>query len=560
MKMKNINSLAVLIISCLLILLSIYFFRSAKSMISEPFPGFLTFENKIVGAFNQFNWTGYDAGLTYHDHINKIGEDRYIITSGDKVRFATIAPMTFTISDFLKTFFLSFSTGILFLISGCVIYFLFRGMQGALPFTLFYLGISFYMISSFDLHTRYTASWLFMAVFTLIPAFMTHFALVYPTLPRQFEKKRWIVALPYLLSAMIYIPYCVSFYFYPTSWPTFEILAVIYAVLSYLFWLLMLGWRMNNADRAFANITAKYLLIGQLLAFMVPLTVMIAIFLFRMKMPLNLVAPVTILLPIASLFGLVLGNLKKTQLQLVQSEKMASLGQLVAGVAHEINNPTTFIYSNIEPLKNYTAYLETIVPFDAPKYKDEMASHEVIADLKSMISNIEEGAIRTKEIVADLRHFAHSTDDVVADVDLVEGIESTIHLLKHETNERISVHKEFRNLPKISANAGQINQVWMNILKNSIDAIDGEGDIWIKTSAEEGNVCVEIKDSGRGIPENILPKIFDPFFTTKDQGEGIGLGLSISHQIVSKHGGKIDVSSKIGEGTTFRVSLAIPSA
>ena len=561
--MKRSSTLLVILCSVFLLAASIYFFRTARTWIDRPFPGYLTFENGLVGGFNQFDWTGYKAGLKYHDAVGMEqgsppdnARDRdYKVQRGKESFHASISPMTFTLFDFLRVFFAPFATGIVYVILAVIIYIVARGAPGIVPFTLFHLGVGYYMLAVFDMQTTYTASPLFFAVFAVLPALMNHFALVYPMMPRSIEKRRWILAVPYIISLLLFIPYCLVFYQRPLEWELWETVVIGYTIVSYLSWIVLLAFRTTQTFEPFAKITAKYLLIGQILAFIIPLTAIVAVFVFQSNLPLNLVAPVTVALPIASLFGLILGNLKKTQLQLVQSEKMASLGQLVAGVAHEINNPTTFIYSNIEPLKQYAAYLSSAVQSDAPPYRGEMQAGDVISDLKSMILNIEEGARRTKEIVADLRMFAHSTDDTTAPVDINAGIEGTLHLLKHEIGDKISVHKAFGNIPKVMANTGQMNQVWMNSLKNAIDAIKDSGEIWIVTKMEDDKVLVEIRDNGCGIPPHILSKIFDPFFTTKPEGMGTGLGLSICQQIVHRWGGKIEISSEKGNGTKVTVTL-----
>ncbi|MBI2340280.1 MAG: GHKL domain-containing protein [Deltaproteobacteria bacterium] len=250
-----------------------------------------------------------------------------------------------------------------------------------------------------------------------------------------------------------------------------------------------------------------------------------------------------------------LGKLKRTQMELVQSEKMASLGQLLAGVAHEINNPTTFIYSNLGPLKDYLGYLRNALKSDAPKYRNEMTASDVLTDLEALTNNIEEGAQRTKQIVSDLRRFGHSQDEVIQEVSVLEGIQGTLNILKHTWSDRIKIHVVCPSDLTVHANPGQLSQVWMNLLTNAIQAIKGEGEIWVTGKRERGKIVISVKDTGCGIASADLKRIFDPFFTTKEQGEGTGLGLSIVQQILKKFGGTIDVKSESGRGSEFDVTF-----
>jgi signal transduction histidine kinase len=255
-----------------------------------------------------------------------------------------------------------------------------------------------------------------------------------------------------------------------------------------------------------------------------------------------------------------LDELQRKELQLVQSEKMASLGQLVAGVAHELNNPISIVYGFLGQLSRRLEILrerlERGVPFNG---------EETFEELEDMLSRSKEGALRTKNIVTDLRTFSRLDEAEFKEVDLHAGLESTLHLLDHRLGDRITVHRDYGDLPPVACYAGQVNQVFMNILANAIDAVEkkgGGGDIYVRTfvvqdEEAEPRVGVSIRDTGAGIEPAKLQRIFDPFFTTKDVGEGTGLGLSISHGIVTKHGGTIRAESEPGEGSVLTVELPI---
>jgi signal transduction histidine kinase len=244
-------------------------------------------------------------------------------------------------------------------------------------------------------------------------------------------------------------------------------------------------------------------------------------------------------------------ELKTTETQLVHTEKMASLGRLVAGVAHEINNPVSFIASNVTPLRRRLSQAAARAPGGAQKALREA---EEITDVMAR------GAERTAAIVKDLRTFSRLGEATRKPADLHEGIETSLRLLNPRWRDRITVHRDFGELPLVECDPGALNQVFMNILANACDALAGKGNVWITTRASAADVSVVIRDDGPGIPPEVLPRIFDPFFTTKDVGQGTGLGLAISHGVVVAHGGSIVAESKSGAGTTFRIVLPLVSA
>lgn len=266
-------------------------------------------------------------------------------------------------------------------------------------------------------------------------------------------------------------------------------------------------------------------------------------------------------------------ELQTTQAQLVQSEKMASLGQLVAGIAHEVNNPVSFIYGNMDHLDEYIKDLkEVLSEFMNLKSLDteekekmdnliqEMDLSFILKDLDKLIKSCKNGAERTKDIVASLRSFSRLDEADIKHVDIHEGINSTLEILTHLYKNRINVHKNYGNVPKVQCYAGQLNQVFMNLLSNAAQAIKDKGDVWIETQAKGNNVIISFKDNGKGISEEDKIKLFTPFFTTKPVGEGTGLGLSISYGIVEKHNGRIWAESEEGVGTTFNIEIPVEGA
>jgi len=251
-----------------------------------------------------------------------------------------------------------------------------------------------------------------------------------------------------------------------------------------------------------------------------------------------------------------LKDLKSTQVQLVQSEKMASLGQLTAGVAHEINNPINFVSANINPLKRN--FQELVDFIRKRKEIDSGALDYTIDETKQLLSGIEEGSRRTAEIVKVLRNFSRLDEEGMKKANINDGINSTLVLLQNKMkHQNIEVIKSFGDFPEVDCYPGQLNQVFMNIISNAMDAIVENGRITITTSKENGLVKISIRDTGKGMSEEMKQKIFDPFFTTKDIGKGTGLGLSISYGIIEKHGGKIEVRSKVGKGSEFVIMLPV---
>lgn len=277
-----------------------------------------------------------------------------------------------------------------------------------------------------------------------------------------------------------------------------------------------------------------------------------------------------------------LNYLQKTQAQLVQTEKMSSLGQMVAGVAHEINNPVNFIHANLEHVTGYTQDLLKLVALyqknsacnDAQivNFSDEIDLDFLMEDFPKMVSSMKIGTRRIREIVASLRNFSRLDEAEQKRVDIHSGLESTLLILKHRLeNTNIEVYKEYGELPEIECYAGQLNQVFMNLISNSIDSlIDGKRQdlrfsenhrhpdiIHITTTTNGDQILIKISDNGSGISQSVKSRLFDPFFTTKAVGKGTGLGLSISYQIVvEKHGGNLWCESSPGQGATFYIQLS----
>jgi two-component system NtrC family sensor kinase len=266
-------------------------------------------------------------------------------------------------------------------------------------------------------------------------------------------------------------------------------------------------------------------------------------------------------------------KLKDAHLQLLQSEKMASIGQLAAGVAHEINNPIGFVSSNLGTLRGYAdALLKVVDAYETLdtalathpqllRYIEEQKQLNELAyvrdDISTLIAESIEGTTRVRNIVQNLRDFSHVDQGDWQQTNLHAGLDSTLSVARNEIKHKAKVIKDYGELPLVECLPSQINQVFLNLLVNAAQAITDQGTITIRTRVDDATVCVAISDTGSGMAPEVLAKVFDPFFTTKPVGQGTGLGLAVSFGIVEQHGGRIEVESTPGAGTTFSVMLPV---
>ena len=266
-------------------------------------------------------------------------------------------------------------------------------------------------------------------------------------------------------------------------------------------------------------------------------------------------------------------RLAGTQEQLLQSEKMASIGQLAAGVAHEINNPIGYVHSNIGTLREYMtalfamldAYGAAIASPDPAAHRDDLRAQRqrldidfILGDLPQLLDESREGIERVTRIVQDLKEFSHvGRNESMRPAELVKGLESTLNIVWNDLKYKATVERIYGEIPPVECHASEINQVFMNLLINAGQAIAERGVITLACGHEGDEAWISIADTGCGIPEETLGRIFDPFYTTKPIGRGTGLGLAISYRIVEKHHGRIEVESRVGQGTSFRVVLPV---
>jgi len=273
---------------------------------------------------------------------------------------------------------------------------------------------------------------------------------------------------------------------------------------------------------------------------------------------------------------------KRLEAQLIQAQKMESIGQLAAGVAHEINNPVGFVMSNLGTLADYTqvfkklfAYYEDLVQSLSKEAQgSEITEHLstiqtfvkeedvpfLLTDIGSLLKESQEGTLRVQEIVKNLKSFARLDESKYKEANIHEGIDSTLKVIWNELKYKCTIIKHYGDIPNIYCNPGQLNQVFMNLLVNAAHAIEEKGEITITTASTQKSIIITMSDNGSGIPSEKIAKIFDPFFTTKPVGKGTGLGLSISYGIIQDHGGSIEVESTVGKGTCFTIQLPVQAA
>jgi PAS domain S-box-containing protein len=274
---------------------------------------------------------------------------------------------------------------------------------------------------------------------------------------------------------------------------------------------------------------------------------------------------------------------RRLEAQILQSEKMASIGQLAAGVAHEINNPTGFVSSNLKTLADYQKDIFSLIKeyrelFNELKetgtklaYPDSISDEIrriralesevdidfIMDDTPDLIKDCQEGSERIKKIVLDLKGFAHPGEQKLKYADINKGLDSTLNVVWNELKYKATVTKDYGDLPEVRCYPQQLNQVFANLLVNAAQAIEKEGEIRIMTRALDGQVEISISDTGVGIPKEDLSRLFDPFFTTKEVGKGTGLGLNVAYNIIQKHKGTVDVESEVGKGTTFMIRIPV---
>lgn len=523
-------------------------FQTTRSEVGSVFPGYLTFANGVVGAFYLPSWPGHQAGLSYHDRIQ------------DQKWAKPFQWQEFTSKDFALVVLVPAVSGLLFILIGFAATLSLPTPSGKFPLLFFHFLVGIYLIFSPEVQITYYSTYFHFTVFSLLPAVMIHFALLFPE--KVFEgRATYFYLVPYVVSLGLLIPYLRQFWADPVMWITAEAAVVAYLIAAYLFWIVRLALSLRKLHSERTRILARALLTGQVIAFFVPLAAAVAVFVGKLSVPLNLVAPVVLLFPIAFSMGIFWARLRESQSRLLQAEKRAALGQMLAGLAHEINNPMTFIYSNIEPLRESIGTIKEKIEYP------DVKTVERLADLDSLVNDIEEGANRAKGIIDSFREFSHPNSNQRKDVDLHSLIDKSLNLLSPKWKDRVEIVRRYGGIPKYNCSEVEMGQVFVNLLTNAIDALPQGGTVSVFTDlippasarSEPPKIEVKIRDTGMGISKDKLARIFDPFYTTKAPGEGTGLGLATALEMVHKHQGKLEVKSEPAKGTEFTLQLPVPA-
>lgn len=311
--------------------------------------------------------------------------------------------------------------------------------------------------------------------------------------------------------------------------------------------LLVLGRVFVKSDRSYTRALTNRLMIGQILGLVIVAGSYFLVKAGVLNISVNLVSPAVLLFPTFYYWGIQDAERRRSQSYIVQSAKRDTFESLVQGLAHELNNPLNFIYANIEPLHELLEKLK--------KTTDSKEKEELGLEADRILKTMEEGVVRSRGLVDRFRDFPSGGVEPKETVNLNEVLDKSVEMLSPKWKDRLKVERRFGELPDVSAYPLQLAQIFTNVIANACDATPKGGRVTVSTQKGATGVKVSIKDTGQGIARDQIPRIFDPFFTTKEQGEGVGLGLSITQQLVKNHKGNIEVKSEVGKGTEFLISF-----
>ncbi|MFH1016913.1 MAG: ATP-binding protein [Pseudomonadota bacterium] len=574
--------------------------RGALETVQMPFAGILPYANLYVGAFTQPHWSGGENRLRLHDRVvaldgEPVPDSRAFLEKvawaeeeGRPAMNATIARGHERFQSHLdvgrldpKDIFLIFGplfiTGLAFFLIGALAFVIRPLPPGVLSFWIYCLTAGTYLLTAYDFHTTYRFIPILLTAFAFIPASVVHLAFTFPRPIVEPKVSRVTLLAPYLMSALLLVGYLLFFERDPRTWAVFESSFFFYLSLAYLGWLGNMLYRALRDRDVRIREQCRVILVALIPAFGTIFVLGWMVFVFGSTVPLTTAVPFAILFPLAVLYGMLRRNLflvdhlearvrertealQRTQSELGEAKKMAAVGVLAAGTAHEIGNAMNLISSNLPVLRRYAERLLSLAENDAapaeiPRLKTEMDFDYVRSDLPDLLGNLEKGSERAIRIVQDLKSFARPPSAKKEALDLGSLVESTLRLLKPELKERIEVEKDIGEVPSIVGSRDQLQQVIVNLLLNAVQAIEGTGTIRVELHSAADHLILSVRDSGRGIPKELLSRVFEPFFTTKQSGTG--MGLSVSYGIVKDHGGTLRLESEMGHGTNAVMELPL---
>lgn len=572
--------------------------RSALETTGRPFSEVLPFHNLYVGAFTQRTWKAKELGLAFHDRIlsaqgrpietadewnqaileaqgNKENTIRATIDRKGKTIDAEFPIRPLSASEVFNIFFPLIMTGVAFFAIGAFVLLITPSPKGAFPFAIYCAAAGTYFLTAYDFHTTFYSGKLLLVAFALMPASVIHFGALFPTsIKTAGLGKHWEIW-PYVGAFFLGVPYYSYFDVHPKGWITSEYLLFTYLSAAYVWWTLrMIRLARTEVDPE-ARAQARLILIPLLPAFGLIFIATWLVFILGVPLALNWVVPASAVFPGAIAYGILRRNLflvdrletevaertlqlRKAQVELVESKKLAAVGTLAAGTAHEIGNAMNLIGSNLPVLRTYAQNLLKLVETaesseEFEKKKQEFDFSYLKNDLPELLSNLQAGSDRAIGIVRDLRLFARPNKARDEVIDLRSLVDSTLRLLKPKLESRITLTWKPTSSIETTGSVGEIQQVLVNVLLNAIESIDKAGDVTVTLLEETPWIVLSIKDSGKGLTPEELQHVFEPFFSTKSGGTG--LGLSVSYGIAQAHGGKITISSEKTKGTDVRIYL-----
>lgn len=529
----------------------------------RTFPSYLEIPNGEVGAIFHPSWVE-TQGLRYHDRVrNRVdgpsSSTFWVDHEGQELKIsAPLRRMEGRVFGSLALF--PLACALIYLVLGWLLYRNHAGLPSRKLLLAFNLGIAVYLGLVFDFHTTHFFDGLFLFTFATLGILIYQLAYLFPTtIEGPVPNRRWRIFW-LALGLGLALPYCYLYFTGHPSWARWETIYIGYTSLGYLIWLVRLFLLSRQPLSPFVQGFARYLFWGNFTAFFIPLLAGIALVLAEGGMPLNYAIPFTLLFPASMVMATLFARLSESRSRLIQSEKMAAIGSLLGGMAHELNNPLNLISANLDLLRDYVAYLGKLDRLEGPPYRGQLSPREVLAELGTIGEEMALGTTRASEMMQLLKKMGRAEESPKERFLVRPLVEEACKFLTPrfpnlESQYRNSVPKEaWLHLPRTL-----FLELVLNLLANSAAALAPEAgpDSIEVRFREEGNWSyLGILDRGGGIPPELLARVRDPFFTTRPPGEGSGLGLSMAERWVRTWGASLEIESELGEGT--RVWVKIP--